>query len=164
MTLKVYKAKRDFKKTPEPKGKKAGGGKELTFVIQKHAASHLHYDFRLEHRGVLVSWAVPKEPPKVAGVKRLAIHVEDHPLSYGEFEGTIPKGNYGAGKVAIWDKGTYSALGAETRGESAKRVEEGLEKGHVAIVLKGKKLKGNYDLIHLKRADKKNMWILVKRK
>lgn len=163
MTLKKYRAKRDFKKTPEPKG----GSKsktELSFVVQEHHASHLHWDFRLEHKGVLLSWAIPKGPPTTAGVKRLAVMVEDHPLSYGSFEGTIPKGNYGAGTVKIWDKGTFMARGAETKQESSKSIEEGLEKGHLSITLRGRKLKGNFDLIHLKRADRENMWILIKQK
>ena len=164
MTLKEYRKKRDFEKTKEPKGvKRSSKGKALRFVIQKHAARSLHYDFRLEHAGALLSWAVPKGPPRTKGIKRLAIHVEDHPLSYGDFEGTIPEGEYGAGTVEIWDRGTYLAKDAETRRESEKQVRVGLKKGHLAVTLAGKKMRGTYDLVHLKRPGQKNMWILFKR-
>ncbi len=163
MSLKDYKAKRDFKKTSEPKPKKAKPGDVLSFVIQKHDATRLHYDFRLEHKGVLLSWAVPKGPPKTKGIKRLAIKVEDHPLSYGSFEGTIPEGEYGAGTVEIWDQGVYLAQDCLTRKESEKQIEKGLAKGHLSIVIRGKKLKGAFDLIHLRNADRDNMWILLKR-
>lgn len=164
MPLKQYRKKRDFKKTKEPKGvKKSSKGKALRFVIQKHAARNLHYDLRLEHRGVLLSWAVPKGPPRTKGLKRLAIQVEDHPLSYGDFEGIIPKGEYGAGKVEIWDKGTYLAKDAETRKDSEKQMAAGLKKGHIAVTLSGKKMKGNFDLVLLKRPGQKKMWIFFKR-
>ncbi|MDE3045690.1 MAG: 3'-phosphoesterase [Verrucomicrobiota bacterium] len=149
MGLKEYRAKRDFKKTIEPR--RGGKGKQL-FVVQKHYATHLHYDFRIEYKGVLLSWAVPKGPSRTAGVKRLAVQVEDHPLNYADFEGVIPKGNYGAGKVEIWDRGTYTAS----------HLKAGLKKGHLAIELKGKKLKGTYDLIQLK--GKPKMWLLIRRK
>lgn len=163
MTLRKYRAKRDFKKTKEPKGTKANSRKKaLSFVVQKHYARQLHYDFRLEHRGVLLSWAVPKGPPRVKKVKRLAIHVEDHPLAYGKFEGTIPEGEYGAGKVEIWDEGTYLARDAETVKESEKAIRAGMKKGHLALVLLGKKLKGNYDLVRIKTNDQKKMWLLIK--
>ncbi|MDH7563682.1 MAG: DNA polymerase ligase N-terminal domain-containing protein [Candidatus Bathyarchaeota archaeon] len=117
------------------------------FVIQKHYATHLHYDFRLEMDGVLKSWAVPKEPPKEAGVKRLAVQVEDHELEYASFEGTIPKGEYGAGKVEIWDKGTYTL-----RSRNSEKIE---------FTLHGTKLQGDYALIKFK-GDKN--WLLIKKK
>jgi bifunctional non-homologous end joining protein LigD len=161
MTLAKYRAKRNFRKSPEPKGGK--GGRGLIFVVQKHYASHLHYDVRLQHKGALVSWAVPKGPPRTAGIKRLAIHVEDHPLDYARFEGVIPKGNYGAGKVEIWDKGTYLSSDTASKAESERRFAEGMKKGHIAVVLQGKKLKGQYDLIRLKRGPKDNAWLLIKR-
>lgn len=163
MSLKTYRAKRNFKKTPEPIRKQAPGT-DLSFVVQKHDATRLHYDFRIEFKGVLLSWAIPKGPPKKAGEKRLAIHVEDHPLSYGSFEGEIPAGNYGAGTVEIWDKGSYTAKGASGKKESTKSIQQGLQKGHLSLTLKGKKLKGEFDLVHLKNADRENMWILIKRK
>src|SRR5215212_4183678 len=115
MGLKEYKAKRNFKRTKEPVGEVHGSGskRDLTFVIQKHAASRLHYDFRLEMEGVLKSWAVPKGLPLQRGDRRLAVQVEDHPLDYGDFEGTIPAGNYGAGTVMLWDTGTYHVHGTD---------------------------------------------------
>src|SRR6185436_17159884 len=110
--LAQYHAKRDFRKTPEPHGRVAPRkARSLGYLIQKHAASHLHYDFRLELDGVLLSWAVPKGPSLYPADKRLAMHVEDHPLEYGEFEGTIPKGQYGGGTVMLWDRGTWAPVG-----------------------------------------------------
>ena len=147
MTLKKYQAKRKFNVTPEPRGvvKK----KSLKrFVVQKHAARNLHYDFRLEHEGVLKSWAVPKGVPETTGVKRLAIQVEDHPVEYINFSGKIPAGEYGAGTVEIWDKGKWQAL------------EGGLERGSMKFSLAGKKLKGEYVLVRLKD---KNNWIIYKK-
>src|SRR5712672_732708 len=115
MGLKTYKAKRDFKKTQEPAGRQrhARGQSEPMFVIQKHDATRLHYDFRLEMAGVLKSWAVPKGLPMRRGDRRLAVEVEDHPIEYGDFEGTIPEGNYGAGTVMVWDTGTYLVKGSD---------------------------------------------------
>src|SRR6266487_3924862 len=127
MGLSQYKKKRSFNKTPEPTDGKAGG-KELRFVIQKHQASHLHYDFRLEMEGVLRSWAVPKGVPASRADKRLAMHVEDHPLDYARFEGTIPEGNYGAGTVMVWDIGAYDLT------------DGSLGQGKLHFTLKGKKL------------------------
>ncbi len=159
--LKVYKSKRDFKKTSEPsakKGKKVKGA--LRFVIQKHAARHLHYDFRIECDGVLLSWAVPKGPSLDPKDKRLAVHVEDHPLEYQYFEGTIPAGNYGAGTVEIWDAGTYTTPFAQERNAVEKEVREGYRKGHIAIILHGKKLHGEFIL---QKIDNDKSWLLIKK-
>ena len=145
MSLKQYKAKRKFSQTPEPKGKIGKTKRKLIFVIHKHHASHLHWDLRLEMSGVLASWAVPKEPPKMKE-KRLAIHVEDHPLEYAKFKGVIPKGNYGAGTVEIWDNGTYELKFADN-----KKIE---------FILHGKKMKGHYILI--KTGYVKNGWLWLK--
>lgn len=154
MSLTEYRKKRDFRKTPEPApGKSDAGttGRELIYVIQKHQASRLHWDLRLEEGGELLSWAVPKEPPFEAGVRRLAVQVENHALEYAGFKGTIPEGEYGAGRVEIWDRGTY--LPIET--ESGRRVVE----------LQGRRLKGAYALIKLKSEDPKDKnWLFFKLK
>jgi bifunctional non-homologous end joining protein LigD len=150
MGLNQYQKKRDFAKTPEPKGTVKADTHRL-FIIQKHAASHLHYDFRLELHGVLKSWAVPKGPSLDPHVKRLAIHVEDHPVEYGRFEGIIPKGQYGGGTVMLWDKGTWEPLD--------KNLDHAYEKGHLRFILHAEKLHGRWDLIRLK--DEKN-WFLIK--
>lgn len=149
MSLVKYKSKRSFNKTPEPPDKIAKSGRKLHFVVQKHAASHLHYDFRLEMRGVLKSWAVPKGPSLNPKDKRLAIMVEDHPYDYKDFEGIIPPGNYGAGKVIIWDEGTYELIAPGN-----------LAKGSIKFILHGKKLKGTFSLVKLKKTD--NEWLLFK--
>jgi bifunctional non-homologous end joining protein LigD len=155
--LSEYKKKRDFKKTREPIAKvpkrtKAG---TLLFVVQEHHASHLHYDFRLELDGVLKSWAVPKGPSMEPKDKRLAVEVEDHPYEYANFEGTIPEGEYGAGEVGIWDRGTWEPLGD---------AHEGLKKGRLEFSLKGKRLKGTWLLIRTqRRSGSKNQWLLMKR-
>lgn len=146
MPLKQYQKRRKFSQTPEPRGKKKVSGKSNIFVIHKHLASHLHWDLRLEMGGVLKSWAVPKEPPKEKGIKRLAVQVEDHPLEYAKFKGVIPEGNYGAGKVEIWDNGTYNL-----KSKDEKKIE---------FELKGKKLKGNYVLV--KTGYVKNGWLWFK--
>ena len=139
MALEKYRAKRDFKVTPEPRGKALRkGGHALAFVIQKHAASHLHYDFRLEHNGVLLSWAVPKGPSLDPKIKRLAMHVEDHPIEYGTFEGVIPEG-YGAGIVMLWDQGTWRP--------EVEDVDAALKKGDLKLTLDGYKLKGSWVLV-----------------
>ncbi len=156
MSLTQYRKKRNFRKTPEPApsaGKTgpattAGG---LIYVIQKHQASRLHWDLRLEEAGELLSWAVPKEPPAEEGVRRLAVQVENHALEYAAFKGTIPEGEYGAGKVEIWDRGTYRPI--ET--ESGRRVVE----------IQGRRLKGAYALIKLKSGDTKDKnWLFFKLK
>jgi len=150
MPLKKYRKKRDFKKTTEPYGdKKKSRKQERLFVVQKHAAKHLHYDFRLEYKGTLLSWAVPKGPSLDPANKRLAVHVEDHPLSYGDFEGTIPKGEYGGGSVMVWDLGTWE-----------EETDNGYKNGILTFTLHGHKLKGKWKLIQIKQ-DPKN-WLLIK--
>ncbi|WP_454851463.1 DNA ligase D [Rhizobium binxianense] len=154
MALETYNAKRDFSKTREPKGRKAKATGH-SFVIQKHAASRLHYDFRLEMDGVLKSWAVTKGPSLVPGEKRLAVHVEDHPLEYGSFEGTIPKGEYGGGTVLLWDRGTWTPV---------EDPRKGYAKGHMEIELHGEKLNGRWHLVRMagRRGEKKENWLLIK--
>lgn len=160
MKLSQYNTKRDFTKTSEPKGKTSKSGKKLYFVIQKHDASQLHYDFRLEMGGVLLSWAVPKGPSSDASVKRLAVHVEDHPMDYIYFEGIIPKGQYGSGTVMVWDTGTFLAEGSKDYEESEKLLKKMYGQGNIKIEIHGKKLKGLYHLIHMKGKDKE--WLLMK--
>ena len=160
MSLSKYNQKRDFKQTQEPKGKIEKSAAELIFVVQKHAASHLHYDFRLEMKGVLKSWAVPKGPSMNPEDKRLAMMVEDHPYSYKDFEGTIPEGNYGAGNVIVWDNGTYTS-DEETENPEKKLLDD-LKKGRLSFVLKGKKLKGEFSLVKLK-GKQENAWLLIKK-
>ena len=154
MSIQTYRKKRDFEATPEPKGGPLRKGGH-SFVVQKHDARSLHYDFRLELDGVLKSWAVPKGPSLVPGEKRLAVHVEDHPLEYGDFEGTIPKGEYGGGSVIVWDKGTWRPIGD---------ARAGFAKGHLDFELKGEKLAGRWHLarMHAKPRDKRENWLLIK--
>lgn len=157
MALEEYKRKRDFKQTPEPAGK-VETSKQRRFVVQKHRASHLHYDFRLEMEGVLKSWAVPKGPSLDPADKRLAMQVEDHPVSYFDFEGIIPPGNYGAGTVMVWDMGTWEPEGDE-------KPSEMLRTGDFKFRLNGKKLKGSFALIKLKSrkpGSKGTEWLLIK--
>jgi bifunctional non-homologous end joining protein LigD len=161
MSLIHYNEKRNFNDTSEPKGKLGKSENGLIFVIQKHAASHLHYDFRLEMDGVLKSWAVPKGPSLDPEIKRLAMMVEDHPYSYKDFEGTIPEGNYGAGNVIVWDNGTYLPAGDYT-GTAENKLEAGLHKGHLSFILKGKKLQGEFSLVKLK-SKQENAWLLIKK-
>ena len=162
MSLIKYKQKRSFDKTPEPIGGKPSG-KELRFVVQKHHASHLHYDFRLEMEGVLKSWAVPKGPSMDPSVKRLAMMVEDHPWDYRDFEGIIPEG-YGAGTVIVWDEGTYEpAEKKKTKKEDEKSLMHHLYQGAISFVLHGEKLKGEFSLVKTEsRGD--NAWLLIKKK
>ena len=162
MALTAYKQKRSFGDTPEPRGGKPAG-KALQFVVQKHDASHLHYDFRLEMEGVLKSWAIPKGPSLNPSDKRLAMMVEDHPFDYKDFEGIIPKGNYGAGTVMVWDEGTYEPL-EETNGTKAaqnKLLLKELKNGSLKFRLNGKKLKGEFALVHTK-GNGDNAWLLIK--
>lgn len=160
MSLSKYNHKRDFKQTREPKGKVEKSAAELIFVVQKHAASHLHYDFRLEMNGVLKSWAVPKGPSMDPEIKRLAMMVEDHPYSYKDFEGTIPAGNYGAGNVIVWDNGTYTS--DEKTVSDEKQILTDLKKGRLSFILKGKKLKGEFSLVKL-HGKQENAWLLIKK-
>src|SRR5439155_3598273 len=142
MALEEYKAKRDFRKTSEPEGRPEKGHRRPIFVIQEHHASHLHYDFRLEADGVLKSWAVPKQPSLDPAQKRLAVRVEDHPLGYADFEGTIPEGQYGAGTVTVWDRGTYDNLLADK--PVPQTLAEGIEAGRLEFALHGKRLRGRF--------------------
>jgi bifunctional non-homologous end joining protein LigD len=159
MSLQEYARKRDFSKTPEP-----GPGKVVKssthsgrFFIQRHNASRLHYDFRLEIAGTLKSWAIPKGPSLDPAVKHLAAMVEDHPLDYGDFEGNIPKGEYGGGSVMLWDRGTFELIGEE----------DGLAqiaRGDLKFWLHGEKLKGSWALVHMKNRGKGNEWLIIKKK
>lgn len=161
MALATYNKKRNFKSTSEPKGK-AGTKNKFRFVVQRHDASHLHYDFRLELGGVLKSWAVPKGPSMNPADKRLAVMVEDHPVSYIHFEGTIPEGNYGAGEVEVWDKGNFFPVNEDLEKLSERQALQALKKGELKIFLKGEKLEGGFVLVRLKE-DEKN-WLLIKHK
>jgi bifunctional non-homologous end joining protein LigD len=157
--LKTYRAKRDFQITSEPRGSsKKSAGAKLSYVIQKHQASHLHYDFRLEWKGVLLSWAVPKGPSLDPSVKRLAMAVEDHPLEYGGFEGIIPEGQYGGGTVMVWDRGTW---GPEAGFDD---VDAALRQGELKFVLRGAKLKGSWVLVRTRISGGKASWLLIKHK
>lgn len=160
--LKEYQGKRDFSKTPEPKGESSKSNKKPIFVIQQHKASSMHFDFRIEVDGVLASWAVPKGPSTDPKEKRLAVRTEDHPLDYARFEGKIPEDEYGGGAVIVWDYGEYD--NQSQKDDQDISISEALDKGHVSIWLRGQKLQGGYSLIHTKmRGDDKN-WLLVKEK
>lgn len=162
MSLEKYHQKREFKKTPEPKGKvKSRASKKLAFVVQEHHARALHYDFRLELDGVLKSWAVPKGPSMDPHEHHLAIQTEDHPYAYRTFEGVIPEGSYGAGNVIIWDEGWYEARSSTDEQEKTLRSE--LKKGHITFILHGKKLQGEFALIKMPHAREDNAWLLVKK-
>lgn len=158
--LAIYKKKRDFTKSPEPLPRvKKESGKKPIFVVQKHHASHLHYDFRIEMRGTLKSWAVPKGFPKKTAVRHLAILTEDHPLEYAHFHGVIPEGEYGAGLVEIWDKGSFINLKKDKTGKEIS-LSKSFQLGTIEVHLIGKKLDGPYALIHFR--DKQ--WLLIKMK
>ncbi len=157
-SLRRYAQKRDFTRTPEPAGAKLPRGHALRFVVQKHHASRLHYDFRLEADGVLKSWAVPKGPTLDPTARRLAMQVEDHPLAYRDFEGVIPKGNYGAGQVIVWDRGTYKL--AEGTNPAAE-----IGRGKIKFILRGRKLAGVFTLVKMRPRDgSENAWLLIKEK
>ncbi|HEY0750758.1 MAG TPA: non-homologous end-joining DNA ligase, partial [Chitinophagaceae bacterium] len=164
MSLSLYKKKRNFSETPEPAGKEKTSKGALRFVIQKHDASHLHYDFRLEMEGVLKSWAVPKGPSLNPADKRLAMMVEDHPYDYRTFEGIIPEGNYGAGTVMVWDEGYYEPLEADgkSKKEQDKMLLNQLHKGSIKIRMHGKKLKGEFALVKIKSDESGKSWLLIK--
>jgi bifunctional non-homologous end joining protein LigD len=166
MSLTEYNRKRSFTKTPEPPGsRKKPTAKYLRFVVQEHHASHLHYDFRLELDGVLKSWAIPKGPSMDPSVKRLAMEVEDHPVSYIAFEGTIPKGNYGAGRVYIWDSGLYHSSETMDPKENVQRLKAGYHKGTMKFLMMGEKLKGMFALVKIRdKSKQKNAWLLIKEK
>ena len=162
--LEEYQRKRDFRRTPEPASAPvhpARPGKKPVFVVQKHDASRLHYDFRLEVDGVLKSWAIPKGPSMNPRDKRLAVPTEDHPLEYRNFEGIIPEGQYGAGRVIVWDTGTFRNI--TKRDGQPVPLDQAIENGQLAIWLEGKKLKGGFALTRI-RDDKKPVWLLVKKR
>lgn len=159
--LTEYRRKRDFAKTAEPRGDHRKKSKALEFVVQKHAARNLHFDLRLELDGVMKSWAVPKGPSLDPSIKRLAMQVEDHPIEYNAFEGTIPQGEYGGGTVMVWDKGSYEYGGAES--DPIEGLRHGYEKGDFKFVLDGKRLKGSWVLVRTRRGDaKRAQWLLIK--
>lgn len=173
--LKKYKSMRDRGKTPEPFSSKSSDPKKLSFVVQKHKATALHYDFRLEVDGVMPSWAIPKGPTLDASVKRLAMQTEDHPLDYRHFEGIIPEGEYGAGEVIIWDEGSYwpeklvgknERMIVKDKKEGERIMLEGLKKGEIKFFLNGKRLKGSFALVktHGFPPGKTNAWLLIKHK
>jgi bifunctional non-homologous end joining protein LigD len=157
--LQTYHSKRDFGVTREPRGKVARGKGKYRFVIQRHAATRLHYDLRLELDGVYKSWAVTRTPSLDPSVKRLAVEVEDHPIEYGTFEGTIPKGQYGGGTVQLWDRGTWEPQGDDPEAE--------LKKGQLKIIMSGERMKGKWALIRLRDEPKagrklRHNWLLIK--
>jgi bifunctional non-homologous end joining protein LigD len=156
MPLEEYEKKRDFEQTPEPPPGPAPAHRRPIFVVQEHQATKLHYDFRLEADGVLKSWAVTNEPSLDPAVKRLAVRVEDHPVAYARFSGTIPKGHYGAGEVAIWDHGTFENLDPD------RTIAEGLEAGKLSFSLRGEKLKGRFSLVRMRGGKGRENWLLIK--
>ena len=160
--LRVYRSKRDFGKTREPRGSGRRRGGALAYVIQKHDASRLHYDLRLEVNGVMKSWAVPRGPSINPKVRRLAIQVEDHPIEYNTFEGTIPEGEYGGGTVMIWDRGSWRYGGDDPDPEHGTR--EGLRLGKLEIVLDGRRLRGAWVLVRTAKPGTKAQWLLIKQR
>jgi DNA ligase D-like protein (predicted 3'-phosphoesterase) len=159
-SLEEYNKKRDFTVTGEPEGTVGTSNEKPIFVIQKHAARRLHYDFRIEHNGVLLSWSVPKGPSMDPSVKRLAVQTEDHPMDYADFEGVIPEGEYGAGKVIVWDKGIFQNISVKN-GQFID-LDAALEKGHLSIVVAGEKLKGGFTLV--RTGKDQTQWLLIKMK
>jgi bifunctional non-homologous end joining protein LigD len=160
--LAEYRRKRDFSRTAEPRGGARRATRKLAYVIQKHAASHLHFDLRLELDGVMKSWAVPKGPSLDPAVKRLAMQVEDHPIEYNTFEGTIPKGEYGGGTVMVWDRGTYE-YGGDDAADPLEGLRRGYERGDFKFVLRGKRLRGSWVLVRTRRGDpRRAQWLLIK--
>jgi DNA ligase D-like protein (predicted 3'-phosphoesterase) len=157
--LKAYRKKRDLHKSPEPSGRGSRGSGKPRFVVQKHQAKRLHYDFRLEVDGALKSWAIPKGPSTDPRDKRLAVQTEDHPLDYGGFEGVIPEGEYGAGTVLVWDAGEYRNLKEES--DHPMSMGDAVDRGHVTVWLEGEKLRGGYALTRFRKG-KKDHWLLVK--
>ena len=160
MTLKEYNSKRNFSETPEPEGKKSS--KKHLFVIQKHDARNLHYDMRLSIGDVLVSWAVPKGLSTAANEKRLAIRTEDHPMDYADFEGVIPEGQYGAGTVMVWDKGTFEIIAEDTVDRFDKFLEQRLDEGSFKVKLNGEKLKGGYAFVRMDGKKEDEEWLIFK--
>ena len=162
--LTAYRAKRDFKATAEPSGDdRVRPAEYARFVIQKHDATRLHFDLRLEIDGVFKSWAVTRGPSLDPHDKRLAVEVEDHPLAYGDFEGTIPKGEYGGGTVMVWDRGTYEYGGEEDDDDPVESLRQGYARGDFKFVLHGKRLKGSWVLVRTRRGDpRRAQWLLIK--
>jgi bifunctional non-homologous end joining protein LigD len=160
--LAEYRQKRDFTRTAEPRGGRRKAASKLAYVIQKHAASHLHFDLRLELDGVMKSWAVPKGPSLDPAVKRLAMEVEDHPIEYNKFEGTIPRGEYGGGTVMLWDRGTYTYGGGDDL-DPLEALRHGYAKGDFKFELRGKRLHGSWVLVRTRRGDpRRAQWLLIK--
>ena len=160
--LRVYRSKRDFARTSEPRGSRRRTGPALAYVIQKHDASHLHFDLRLEVDGVMKSWAVPRGPSINTSVKRLAVQVEDHPIEYNTFEGIIPKGEYGGGTVMIWDRGSWRFGGEDP--DPQRGIREGLRLGKLEIVLEGRRLRGAWVLVRTGKQGSKPQWLLIKQR
>jgi bifunctional non-homologous end joining protein LigD len=160
VSLSTYNKKRNFDDTPEPSGKAVKDGSKLIFVVQRHEASHLHYDFRLELDGVLKSWAVPKGPSLYPKDRRLAVQVEDHPVSYATFRGDIPEGNYGAGHVDVWDHGTYQPVDEDGAELSPKEFLKLYNEGHLRFIMKGKNIMGEFKLFRM--GDDAKNWLLMK--